>query len=164
MGVLVIDGIRVKQCRTCGETKSIDDFYPSGKYWQPDCKPCYSAARKAYYAANPDKQKTRMAAYRAANRDKVRERQAHHTRKWRYGVSRERFDEIMAAQGYRCPGCSTDLRATQVDVDHDHRCCSGESSCGGCVRGLLCHRCNVALAMVVDDPAVLRALADYLDR
>jgi len=34
----------------------------------------------------------------------------------------------------------------------------------GVFRGWLCHRCNVALGNVEDDPARLRALADYLER
>jgi hypothetical protein len=36
-------------------------------------------------------------------------------------------------------------RAEKVHVDHDHACpngCSGEGSCGSCVRGLACDECN----------------------
>jgi hypothetical protein len=33
-------------------------------------------------------------------------------------------------------------------VDHDHGCCPGAHSCGSCVRGVVCQRCNHALAQV----------------
>lgn len=33
-------------------------------------------------------------------------------------------------------------------VDHDHGCCPGEKSCGQCVRGLVCNRCNMQIGQV----------------
>lgn len=33
-------------------------------------------------------------------------------------------------------------------VDHDHACCSGDRSCGQCIRGMLCGSCNMGLGQV----------------
>ncbi len=48
-----------------------------------------------------------------------------------------------------------------IFIDHDHACCPDErSSCGKCVRGLLCLRCNTGLGYVERMHAIARA---YLD-
>lgn len=82
------------------------------------------------------------------------------------------YEAILASQGGVCAACGRDTpfkkpssRANEsFPVDHDHSCCPGEKSCGKCIRGLLCHRCNSVLAYVDDDPGLLRALADYLEK
>jgi hypothetical protein len=48
-------------------------------------------------------------------------------------------------------------------VDHDHSCCPGDRSCPLCRRGILCQWCNNALGYALDNPATLRAMADYLE-
>jgi hypothetical protein len=74
-----------------------------------------------------------------------------------------------------CPGCGRNLHdrinvqpqhhtRLALVVDHDHECCPGKTSCGKCVRGLLCHHCNTALGYARNNPTILRALADYLER
>lgn len=54
-------------------------------------------------------------------------------------------------------------RDRQVVVDHDHTCCPGNKSCGKCVRGVLCPKCNWGLGHFRDNPAYLRAAANYLE-
>jgi hypothetical protein len=56
-------------------------------------------------------------------------------------------------------GCTNEA----VSVDHDHRCCDGAYSCGRCVRVILCPQCNTGMGMLRDNPALVRAAADYLD-
>lgn len=50
-----------------------------------------------------------------------------------------------------------------LHLDHDHACCPGSKSCGGCVRGWLCRRCNTVLGLVGDSPETLQGLVSYLD-
>jgi len=54
-----------------------------------------------------------------------------------------------------------------VHVDHDHFCCPGSNSCGACVRGFVCPRCNHVIASIegvrdigLDRVAVYLARAD----
>lgn len=87
----------------------------------------------------------------------------------RYGLMPKQYEAKLAAQGGVCAICKqpeTRLHRgngplLSLAVDHDHRCCQGKTSCGRCVRGLLCDRCNVG--RFPDDPALLRAAADYFE-
>ena len=73
-----------------------------------------------------------------------------------------------------CEICGLDLRQLRTDsrgrsrysyaVDHDHSCCPGNKSCGKCLGGLLCQKCNVALGYLGDDPKRVMAAARYLAR
>lgn len=48
-------------------------------------------------------------------------------------------------------------------VDHDHKCCPGKTSCGRCVRGLLCGPCNKFLGMIGDNPEIAENIIRYLE-
>lgn len=94
---------------------------------------------------------------------KVNNRWMHIERK--YGLTREAFTALLDAQGGRCAVCRTDDPGGKGTwhVDHDHTCCPSQHTCGKCLRGLVCYSCNTAMGMLNDDPARLRACADYLD-
>lgn len=65
---------------------------------------------------------------------------------WRqrtYHVSPEKFIDMMEKQEGRCEICGKIMNPPCID--HDHSCCNRAGSCGKCIRGLLCHRCNVML-------------------
>lgn len=68
----------------------------------------------------------------------------------RYGLTPERFAQLLEAQGYACGMCHEAFEEGKlICVDHDHAHCPGEkTSCGECVRGLLCLGCNTALGHI----------------
>lgn len=78
-----------------------------------------------------------------------------------YGLSPEKIEELLDIQENRCPVCRQEFVETS-HVDHDHSCCSGKTSCGKCVRGLLCNNCNNGLGRFEDDVDRLQAAIDYL--
>jgi len=70
-----------------------------------------------------------------------------------YGLTKREVQVLRAAQDDRCAIC--DGSAPQ-HLDHDHET--------GHIRQLLCQRCNQGLGLLQDDPEVLRAAADYVER
>ena len=68
----------------------------------------------------------------------------------------------MYEQGCRNPNCD---QTQDLQVDHDHACCPGGTSCGKCVRGLLCYSCN-RLVMIVEtydkSPEEITGIREYL--
>lgn len=82
-----------------------------------------------------------------------------------FNMTPQKYAEIKRLQGDACGVCGTDKpgggKGTWC-VDHDHSCCPGVRSCGKCVRGLLCFRCNLLLGNAKDDVSILMAAAHYL--
>ena len=64
-----------------------------------------------------------------------------------YGLTQELFDLLLEAQQNACGMYHDPFEDGQlINVDHYHACCRGKNrSCGECIRGLLCHTCNIAL-------------------
>src|SRR5438034_1376184 len=79
-----------------------------------------------------------------------------------YGLSQEQFDRLLAAQQHTCGMCHEPFQEGQlIHVDHDHACCQRKNrSCGECVRGLLCHACNIALGYIERRYAMAAASLD----
>lgn len=88
------------------------------------------------------------------------------TMRQKYGISLIEFDMHFAAQGYACAICeSTDPKGRDWwCVDHDHACCPTATTCGKCIRGIVCDSCNVGLARFDDSVEQLRSAAEYLER
>lgn len=110
------------------------------------------------YERNKESNRIKSRDFERRNRYKIRAK--------KYGISFERFNELLALQGNSCAICRKVFNDQNTPrVDHDHRCCPGGKNnkvCGACVRGLLCGKCNSALGMLYDDPVLLQAGSEYL--
>ena len=133
------DGKRV--CTDCGETKNLEEFGPSERSHggrKRFCKRCSTVRSLAWQRANARKVQVARRA----------------------GLVRRTYGEdgVKAEQrrlnGEGCDVCGG--RGPRMAIDHCHDT--------NRVRGLLCKDCNLVIGWLNDDPARLRALADYLER
>jgi hypothetical protein len=91
----------------------------------------------------------------------TREAQRHYGLKRYYGMTGEEYGEMLAAQKGLCAICKRPETAMLngqpkvMHVDHDHET--------NAIRALLCGKCNGMLGLAQDNPATLRAAADYIE-
>jgi hypothetical protein len=130
-------------------------------------KPCKNAGTDAAHAKRPAIHPgPRCATCHRAARKMARQR-AHQTRVGKvYTLPDGAYEALYVAQGGRCawPKCRATGRVKRLAVDHDHSCCPGSTSCGKCVRGLLCGHHNQEIGRNGDDPEVFAGVAAYLRR
>lgn len=139
----------------------------------PECKKAFKEVRgKSYYAENRSDILTNQAQWYQDNAERLRLKQAEYRanypekiadskRRSEYGLKPGEYEAMLAAQDSKCRGCGrSDVK---LHLDHDHSCCQELPTCGKCNRGLLCDRCNRGIGFLQDDPAILKALAAYLE-
>lgn len=82
----------------------------------------------------------------------------------KFKMNRNDYDLMVLDQGGLCLICSEDptLIGKVLVVDHDRACCPGNSSCGDCIRGLLCPTCNSGLGFFRDSRVKLQNAINYL--
>jgi Recombination endonuclease VII len=146
--VELIEGRKV--CAKCGMSKLPEEFYRVSKTVSglgAYCRVCDRERTKAYHrrkaVTHPGQ------AYAVAVKARlVRE----------YGITLDDYNRILASQGGGCAICEDVVGATRrprLYVDHCHET--------NTVRGILCHRCNVALGLMADSPDLLRIAAKYIE-
>lgn len=85
----------------------------------------------------------------------------------RFGITEEEFNHLLEAQDHACGICHEPFEDRQrVCIDHDHACCpvppdDRSRSCGKCIRGLLCVRCNTWLGWMENYGKLAKV---YLDK
>lgn len=140
-----------KHCKQCGLDKPSSEFHNSkstkfkdGKW--PYCRSCSNARALSWYYANKGTARYQALAFRR--------------RLQRYGLTVETYNALLARQEGVCAVCGA---GGELVIDHDHQCCPAEQSCGGCVRGLLCQRCNRVFGNLADSVDLVRSLLRYAE-
>jgi hypothetical protein len=136
------------------------------------CKDCLAEHQPRPGAMTLPESKRRPAPYpgpRCATHHRARKRELRLAAAGRrvqvtYSLTPEQYDALYAAQGGRCAICrrGKGTARKRLAVDHDHACCVGPTSCGKCVRGLVCGPCNDVLSHFRDDPTAFERGAEYL--
>lgn len=123
------------------------------------CKQCHALDVKSWHDSHPEHyekyQKGWVKAAKASNPELWRAREFRQSMKG-FNKTPEWYNEQLERQSGLCAICR--LQEVEVhprtkvvqrlSVDHDHKCCPGASSCGRCVRGLICAKCNQCLHQV----------------
>lgn len=156
-----------RRCASCGETKPVEDFGKGNKSCKDGlsvyCRPCNAKRQQEWRKANPE----RMRELQRQSYHRRKSGRAERRIKEMYGITVEQFDQLLADQGGCCAVCGTSTPngpGKRFHIDHDHACCARVGSCGKCIRGLLCSRCNTALGLLGDDPGVYSRAAAYIGR
>jgi recombination endonuclease VII len=147
----------------CARLLPESEFYLRRGEAMSKCKECIRRARRTYRRDHAETtkatQRRSYAKHRSERIESERKRYAANPeamldRKFvaaieKHGLSLDDYLGMDAAQLGTCamPDCDrTEPGGSgRWHIDHDHDCCPGTYSCGKCVRGLLCMRCNVEL-------------------
>ena len=86
---------------------------------------------------------------------------------YRFKVTPEWYEQKLQEQGGGCAICHgvVDEKDIRHAVDHDHSCCPKTHTCGECVRGILCHKCNMHLGileLILKDDVWVQSAKTYL--
>jgi len=161
-----------QRCPRCAVTKPLTDFgrnagRANGRTIY--CRICAAAHQRERIAALSSEQLEDFRRRKALSTSKFPETRKR-ARLRVFNMTLEQYEQLLAAQGGLCAICRKPETArnkagliADLSVDHDHRCCPEKgTSCGSCIRGLLCARCNNGLGQFQDDPVALAAAISYL--
>lgn len=164
-----VDGLRA-DCKDCIKARSrrwydanAETAKERARQWVIDNPERARARRAKWHAENGREQylkhrEKRLAAAAAARKaDPEKYRRIDLAQSLRvYGLTVERFDQMVATQGGMCAICRRppNGRGRRLHVDHDH--------VSGRVRGLLCHSCNTSIGHLAESAEILARAIVYL--
>jgi len=167
----------MQKCSKCQELKSTSNFHKgSNNGYSSYCKPCASEYNKKKIKRKFKRVKSNYNKMECRTCETVKLKSEYPKGRYscrqccshssfvrniekKYNIPYSRYEQIKKEQKDSCAICS---KKEKLLIDHDHSCCPGVGSCGRCVRGLVCFKCNVALGMVSDNKNILNSMILYL--
>jgi len=119
-----------------------------------------SARMSEYQKQYRSENRERLLEYDRTKRDTTANYETHgrkHHLRRKYGITIEKYAEMLRLQDGRCAICKTDNPGKgkrHFHVDHDHL--------SGKVRGLLCVKCNMGIGSFDDDVMLMHMAAAYV--
>ena len=138
----------------------------------PEFRAMIDAANRRWKEENRERYNQYQLEWKKNRRKVDREAFKRHDLRKMFRVSLEWYKETLGAQNGVCGICKqaetqihpVTKEVCNLAVDHNRACCPGNKSCGQCVRGLLCAKCNQALHKVEKIPMWLYHASDYLEK
>lgn len=137
-------------CRPCYSKRWRDAHPDYGKRHYEQNKDTQLEQGRAWYRANRESRLAHTKQYRKDHPDIHRNRQL----KRMYGITINRYHEILQEQNNACKLCGTSPPNRPV-VEHCHKT--------GNVRGITCQRCNIAIGAFEAYGPLFDAIAKYLE-
>lgn len=134
-------------CRRCRIERHIDLY---GQYSSPatgrplrrlTCNVCRRKEQNERYARDPDIKAKMKATAKAMHL------------KQQYGITAEVVEELKQKQDHRCAICK---KQKPLCVDHNHKTKQ--------IRALLCRACNFGIGYLQEDPNLMYAAAEYINK
>lgn len=143
------------------------------------CRECEARVMREYKIRFPDRVRESQRKYHQKHEWKIQHTRSigieyrNHPEKWwyrtikkLYGMTSSDYTKLLSQQESRCAICGKHQQdlSRRLSVDHNHSCCSGKTSCGKCIRGLLCDKCNHGLGQFNDSVYLLKNAIQYINK
>lgn len=146
-------------CKICGIEKEIRSFkefrHKNSSGWYYTCRICLNINGRKRYIGVKDTEEYKLKRFKRCL--------------WvKYRLRFENYLQLLEKCLMKCicgkvfdTAYRSGHKANLPHIDHNHSCCPGQKTCGKCIRGILCFRCNTVLGLLENEPHLL---PEYLKR